>query len=288
MVIFDIMVSHYNMTRWHEAGLAQHKGDLAAIQTAKQACKQRLLLQRPQQPAPVNQAHFSDQTASLHGSALDLASSTQPAAAAVPNQMPQAAYPTLPSNPQACSAPKEGQMGVTAAAASQLASQSVLPSVSPEQQQQPVIHPQQALSGVASSPWQQQPIPPFQPAVSGSAGSQGGVQQQPAAVQAKLTVRFDSQVPAAAEQAAAAASQQHHHGRHPAHHSAHAAGEKVHAGLQPEKSDEHQQWRSELEVKNTSLKVSCVCTVIECKQACARLGCCRAQALVKLMSAMLD
>ena len=253
MVIFDIMVSHYNMTRWHEAGLTQHKGDLAANQTAKQACKQRLLLQRPQ-PAPVNQAHLSEQTASLHHSALDLASSTHPAAAAVPNRMPQAAYPTLPPNLEACSPPKEGQMGETPPAASQLASQPLLASVSkvaggPEQQQQPVTLLQQAVCGVASSPWQQQPVTPLQPAVSGSAGSEG--QQQPAAVQAKLTVRFDSQMPVASEQAAAAASQQHHHGRHPAHHSAHAAGEKVHAGLQPDKSDEHQQWRAELEVKCT-------------------------------------
>ena len=268
MVIFDIMVSHYNMTRWHEAGLTQHKGDLAAIQTAKQACKQRLLLQTPQEP--VNQAPLSDPTAaSLHHSALDLDLSTQPVAAADPNQMPQAAYPTLPPNPEASSLPREEQMGVTPAAPSQLASRSLLPPVSqlagsPEHQQQPVTLLQQALSGVASSPWQQQqqPVNPLQPAVSGSAGIPGQQQQQqPAAVQAKLTVRFDSQVPAAPQQAATAAFQQHHHGRHPAHHSAHAAGERVHAGLQPVNSNEHQQWRAELQVKCTILKASCVCIV---------------------------
>ena len=269
MVIFDIMVSHYNMTRWHEAGLTQHKGDLAAIQTAKQACKQRLLLQTPQEP--VNQAHLSDQTAaSLHHSALDLDSSTQPVAAvADPNQMPQAPYPTFPPNPEACSLFREEQMGVTPAALSQLASRVLLPPVSqlagsPQHQQQPVTVLQQALSGVASSPWQQQqqPVNPLQPAVSGSAGSPGQQQQQqPAAVQAKLTVRFDSQVPAAPQQAATAAFQQHHHGRHPAHHSAHAAGERVHAGLQPVNSNEHQQWRAELQVKCTILKASCVCIV---------------------------
>ena len=269
MVIFDIMVSHYNMTRWHEAGLTQHKGDLAAVQTAKQACKQRLLLQSPQQPAPMNQAHLSDQTAaSLHHSALDFASGTQRIAAAHPNQMPQAAYPTLPPNPEASSPPREGHMGVTSAAASQLASLSLLPPVSrvagsPEQQQHVTLL-QQSVSGVASSTWQQ-PLTPLQPAVCGSTASQGQQQQQPAAVQAKLTVRFDSQVSAAPQQAAAAASQQLHHGRHPAHHSAHAAGEKVHAGLQAVKSDEHQQWRAELEVNCISLKVSCVCLVIKSK-----------------------
>ena len=51
MVVFDIMVSHFNMTRWHEAGLTQHKGDLAAVQAGKAACKQRLLQQSPQLPA---------------------------------------------------------------------------------------------------------------------------------------------------------------------------------------------------------------------------------------------
>ena len=271
MVIFDIMVSHYNMTRWHEAGLTQHKGDLAAIQTAKQACKQQLLLSRPQQLTPVNQAHPSDQTAaSLHHSALNLASSTKPASAAHHNQMPQAPYPTLPPNPEASSRQSEGQMGVTSAAASQLASPS-LPLPAPqvagslEQQQQPVPLLHEALSGVACSPGQQQqPVTPLQPAVSGSADNQGQQQQQqPAAVQAKLTVRFDSQVPAAPQQAAAAASQQYHHGRHPARHSVHAAGEKVHAGLQPEKGDEREQWRAELEVRCTSLNVSCVGLVIE-------------------------
>ena len=38
MAVFDIMVSHYNMTRWHEAGLTHHKADLEAVQAAKLAC----------------------------------------------------------------------------------------------------------------------------------------------------------------------------------------------------------------------------------------------------------
>lgn len=48
MVVFDIMASHFSMTRWHEAGLAQHKADLAAVQAAKLACKQRLLQESSQ------------------------------------------------------------------------------------------------------------------------------------------------------------------------------------------------------------------------------------------------
>ena len=52
MVVFDIMASHFNMMRWHEAGLTQHKADLAIIQAAKLACKQQLLQQSSQQ-APV-------------------------------------------------------------------------------------------------------------------------------------------------------------------------------------------------------------------------------------------
>lgn len=45
MAIFDIMHSHFSMTQWHEAGLMQHRADLASIQTAKAACKQRMLQQ---------------------------------------------------------------------------------------------------------------------------------------------------------------------------------------------------------------------------------------------------
>lgn len=45
MVIFDIMHSHFFMTQWHETGLKQHRADLASIQTAKAACKQRMLQQ---------------------------------------------------------------------------------------------------------------------------------------------------------------------------------------------------------------------------------------------------
>ena len=45
MAIFDIMHSHFSMTQWHEAGLVQHRADLASIQTAKAACKQRMLQQ---------------------------------------------------------------------------------------------------------------------------------------------------------------------------------------------------------------------------------------------------
>lgn len=60
MAVFDIMVSHYNMTRWHEAGLTHHKTDLAALQAAKLACKQRLLMQSPQQPASTNEGDCQD------------------------------------------------------------------------------------------------------------------------------------------------------------------------------------------------------------------------------------
>ena len=45
MAVFDIMHSHFSMTQWHEAGLVQHRADLASIQTAKAACKQRMLQQ---------------------------------------------------------------------------------------------------------------------------------------------------------------------------------------------------------------------------------------------------
>lgn len=322
MVIFDIMVSHYNMTRWHEAGLTQHKGDLAAIQAAKQACKQRLLLQNPQPPAHQANPH-PQSAAALHQSALGLASYTQPADL---NQTPQTAYqlpiassrqavalqrsdaaaqarpvasaasasagsqpglgqqqdsprhvdcdrptaentaadPTVPRDPsslhhsqpgnppagsspafptplptpEASTPPKDARMDLAPTATNQLTSQSRLPSVSQvagsseeqQQQQQSGTSLPPAVPRVASSPQQQQ-------------------QQQPAAAaQAKLSVRFDAQVPAAPSQAAAAPQQQRH-GRYPAHHSVHAAGEKVHAGLQLEKSSKQEQWRAELEVK---------------------------------------
>lgn len=326
MVIFDIMVSHYNMTRWHEAGLNQHKGDLAAIQAAKQACKQRLLLQNLQPPANQADPHHPS-AAALHHSALGSASDTQPAdlnqtsqtashlptassrrpvglqkSDAAPQSSPVAAAtsasagsqpglrqpqdsprhadhdrptvgdtaadPTVPSDPAAVSSsslqhlqlgnppagslsafptplptpeasnpPKAAQMGVTPTATNQQASQSLLPPVSQvagsfeQQQQQPVTPLPSAVPGVASSPLQQQ-----QPPV--------------VAAQAKLSVRFDAQVPEASPQAAAALQQQRH-GRYAAHHSVHAAGEKVQAGLQPGKSSEQQQWRAELEVKYT-------------------------------------
>lgn len=60
MAVFDIMVSHYNMTRWHEAGLTHHTADLASLQAAKQACKQRLLMQSPQQPASTKEGDCQD------------------------------------------------------------------------------------------------------------------------------------------------------------------------------------------------------------------------------------
>ena len=331
MVIFDIMVSHYNMLRWHEAGLTQHKGDLAAIQAAKLACKQRLLLQSSHQSAPANQGNCQQQPA-VHQSALDMVLvSTQPVAVAQPQQQtPQAASHlstaggksgevfksdvAAPSNPVALatSANAGPQLGprqledslahvqldrsraavdaaaeltvphiATASASLQHAQPGSLhtgslagnpaspptpepsstsekgrPVVTPAAAGQPVTPLQSAVSGFASKhgQQQQQPATSLQQAVSGSTSSPGQ-QQPPTGVQAKLTVRFDSQVPAAPPQAEAAAFQQQRQGRHPAHHSAHAAGEKVHAGQQPAKHDEQQQWRAELEVS---------CQYLEC------------------------
>lgn len=88
MAVFDILVSHYNMTRWHEAGLVHHKADLAAVQAAKLACKQRLLLQSPQQPASTSQGDPQ----AVDQSTLGLMSgTTQPVNGAQPKHDPQAA-----------------------------------------------------------------------------------------------------------------------------------------------------------------------------------------------------
>ena len=61
MVVFDIMASHFSMMRWHEAGLAQHKADLAAVQAAKLACKQRLLQESSQQSSDGSQSRVHQQ-----------------------------------------------------------------------------------------------------------------------------------------------------------------------------------------------------------------------------------
>ena len=61
MVVFDIMASHFSMMRWHEAGLAQHKTDLAAVQSAKLACKQRLLQESSQQSSDGGQSRVWQQ-----------------------------------------------------------------------------------------------------------------------------------------------------------------------------------------------------------------------------------
>lgn len=61
MVVFDIMASHFSMMRWHEAGLAQHKADLAAVQAAKLACKQRLLQESAQQSSDAGQSRVQQQ-----------------------------------------------------------------------------------------------------------------------------------------------------------------------------------------------------------------------------------
>jgi len=61
MVVFDIMASHFSMMRWHEAGLAQHKADLAAVQAAKLACKQRLLQESSQQSNDSGQSRIQQQ-----------------------------------------------------------------------------------------------------------------------------------------------------------------------------------------------------------------------------------
>ena len=61
MVVFDIMASHFNMMRWHEAGLTQHKADLATIQAAKLACKQQLLQQSSPQAPDMGQTNSQRQ-----------------------------------------------------------------------------------------------------------------------------------------------------------------------------------------------------------------------------------
>jgi hypothetical protein len=61
MVVFDIMASHFSMMRWHEAGLALHKTDLAAVQAAKLACKQRLLQESSQQSSDAGQSEVHQQ-----------------------------------------------------------------------------------------------------------------------------------------------------------------------------------------------------------------------------------
>ncbi|KAA6428997.1 MAG: hypothetical protein FRX49_01107 [Trebouxia sp. A1-2] len=61
MVVFDIMASHFSMMCWHEAGLAQHKADLAGVQAAKLACKQRLLQQSSQQSSDGGQSRIQQQ-----------------------------------------------------------------------------------------------------------------------------------------------------------------------------------------------------------------------------------
>ena len=55
------MASHFSMMRWHEAGLAQHKADLAAVQAAKLACKQRLLQESAQQSSHAGQSRVQQQ-----------------------------------------------------------------------------------------------------------------------------------------------------------------------------------------------------------------------------------
>lgn len=42
MVLFDILVSHFHMVRWHEASLERHQQELAALTQARQALQQRL------------------------------------------------------------------------------------------------------------------------------------------------------------------------------------------------------------------------------------------------------
>jgi len=59
--VFDIMASHFSMMRWHEAGLAQHKADLAAVQAVKLACKQRLLHESSQQSNNAGQSKVQQQ-----------------------------------------------------------------------------------------------------------------------------------------------------------------------------------------------------------------------------------
>ncbi|KAL3152495.1 hypothetical protein ABBQ32_001530 [Trebouxia sp. C0010 RCD-2024] len=228
MAVFDIMVSHYNMTRWHEAGLTHHKTDLAALQAAKLACKQRLLMQSPQQPASTNEGDCQDPPGVGRPPVGSAAVITQLVAVEQPKDDPRAVprpavvgtglsgslamHPMPPPDSDAPSASYQGRLLASPAAASQPATQL-----------------QQAGRAFAASPQQQQ--------------------QQQQQRQAKMTVRFDSQVPAISPQTVAAATPQHPHphGYHPAHRSAHDAGEGVGAGQQSAKKNEQQQWREELE-----------------------------------------
>ena len=49
MVIFDIMASHFHMSRWHTVALEQHRADLADLANLRQLCKVRMTEQPPQQ-----------------------------------------------------------------------------------------------------------------------------------------------------------------------------------------------------------------------------------------------
>ena len=75
MVVFDIMTSHFSMMRWHEAGLAQHKADLATIQATKLSCKQRLLHESSQQAGDSRQTKHPGQTLPAMGQSAQSAGS---------------------------------------------------------------------------------------------------------------------------------------------------------------------------------------------------------------------
>lgn len=61
--------------RWHEAGLAQHKADLAAIQATKLSCKQRLLHESSQQSSDSRQTKHPGQTLPAIGQSVQMAGS---------------------------------------------------------------------------------------------------------------------------------------------------------------------------------------------------------------------
>lgn len=315
MVVFDIMVSHFNMTHWHESGLAQHKGDLAAIQAAKLACKQRLLQQSPQLPAPAShtdtllqpsagqqsapsvdtfpeiampstQSHMS-QTApnpnfdakpasaghDFGGAAQNSFESAGTAGCAgaeispeatPPNPQGVAVQPHASGSPRARSSPELNIMLPGAPAGPSLQQQVQLDkshteSFSPPQSGKPPNPEATAPSGPVQ-PMSESIISP-QPGDCPRDQYQGsskeaislGQHHQLADGQAKMTVRFDSHLPALPSEAAPAASQQHHHVRHAGQHSAQVAGERVHAGQSSGKRDEQQQWRVELEVGHSVL-----------------------------------
>lgn len=75
MVVFDIMASHFSMMRWHEAGLTQHKADLATVQAAKLACKRRLLQQSSQSALASSQINAQGQIPIALGQAAPAAGS---------------------------------------------------------------------------------------------------------------------------------------------------------------------------------------------------------------------